>query len=69
MRKEKVQLTKFVGVNLPNVPNFIIHDVVQGGPVPIQMFTERELRKIGKAWTEALVNLAAKRRSQKETKG
>lgn len=63
MRTEKVKLTKFVSVNLPVLPNFIVHeDGKHHEVVPVRMFTNAELKKIGRAWTNALVKSATKKR-------
>ena len=58
MTKQKVRLTKNVSVNLPSVPNFIIHSAEREEVVPIRLFRNMELRKIGKAWTDALIKKA-----------
>lgn len=59
MKDVKVKLTKFVTVNLPMLPNFIVHDDGRTREtVPVRMFTDSEIKKIGKAWTTALLNHA-----------
>lgn len=50
---------KSVGVKVPRVPNFI---AVGSEYIAIANFTDNELRVIGKAWTNQLVELAKQRR-------
>lgn len=48
-------------VRLPTTPNFIF-EMTGGrerGPYPLDYYTEDELREIGKAWTERLVERRA----------
>lgn len=40
-------------VELPTIPNFI--RLYQGASLPIDAFSEEELRALGAAWTDALV--------------
>ena len=63
MTDQKVKLTKYVTVNMPGLPNFIIHeDGKMRISVPVRQFSERELKKIGMAWTDALIAKAAKKK-------
>ena len=47
-------------IKIPSMPNFFI--MSDGQSIPVQAVTEDALREIGAAWTEALVQHAAKRR-------
>ena len=54
-------MKKEIEVFIPSVPNFI--QVGKGAtPLGIEMFTEAELRQIGKDWTEKLVEVAKEKR-------
>lgn len=56
-------------IEVPSLPNFL-RNVVKGREkailVPIQDFTEAELREIASEWTEKWVKLATKKRKQME---
>ncbi len=43
-------------IKLPSVPNFFICS--DGFSVPVGQLPEKELRRIGKAWTDALITRA-----------
>ena len=47
-------------IEIPYVPN--VFRMSDGQSIPVQAVTEDALREIGAAWTEALVQHAAKRR-------
>lgn len=59
-KKLTVDLGMFV-VQLPMVPNFIRLDGFDSS-MSVGSFTDEALRKIGAAWTEALIAHAAERR-------
>lgn len=52
-------------VQVPMVPNFLI---LKGTKIPVSVagFTDKELRSIGKEWTEKLIENAAKKREQEK---
>lgn len=61
MKTIKVKLTKLVSVNLPTIPNFIIHEHGKlREVVPVNMFDKKELRKIAKVWSQELIKRGAK---------
>lgn len=53
---ETIQLSAVVDVRLPMLPNFL-RSSKDEGPVlfPLSAFSEADLRRIGQAWTEALI--------------
>lgn len=55
-------LTKQVDVETPRVPNFV---KVGNEYLPLSDFTDEELRLIGKAWIDALLDRAAVQRKRK----
>lgn len=57
----KIKLDNRTTVELPIIPNFIKSGE---STEPIARFTSKELRIIGKLWTEELVKLARKRRNK-----
>lgn len=46
-------LTVQAAVKIPKVPNFLLYD---GGKLPLDAVSEDELRKVGEAWTERLLD-------------
>lgn len=56
-------MQKSIEIKTPRVPNFILTDYK---PIPIENFTEEELREIGKDWTEELVRHAKHRKEHPE---
>ncbi len=60
----KITMSMLVELRLPTLPNFIRTE--NGDLIPIAQLSENELRHLGAQWTEALVNLAAKRRADKK---
>lgn len=59
MIRPTIVLRNQVKVRLPLVPNFLI---VEGSDhsIPVRAFSDRDLRALGKAWTEALLERARK---------
>lgn len=56
-----------IKVKLPKPPNFLRTE--QGDhPIPVGSIPESQLREIGKAWTEALVDHAINKKQLNETK-
>ena len=53
-----------VDVGVPHVPNFLRRS--DGTTFPIDGLTDEGLREVGKAWTEALVARAQKRRAPED---
>ena len=54
-------MKKEIGIKIPTVPNFIGYETeVYITGMPIASFTEKELRQIGKEWTEKLVEKGKK---------
>ncbi len=58
-----IQIETGMSVIVPMTPNFIKIDCIEGGPqvetsLPIRMFDDEALRKIGEQWTEDLVDKA-----------
>lgn len=51
-----------VAVKIPMTPNFIIREFGNGLSIPIQHFTNAELRQMGKLWVENLIKSANKKR-------
>lgn len=51
-----------VNIEIPMTPNFIRYGERKN--LPIADFTEKELREIGKQWTENLVKAAKKKREK-----
>lgn len=64
MNKDKFVSGKYYELRVPTRPNFITAIPVLGKPesVPVGMLTDSELKKIGKAWTSALIEEARKKR-------
>lgn len=58
-------MQKSIQINIPKPPNFISTDYKT---IPIENFTDDELRDIGKEWTENLVKNAQDRRNHPKTK-
>lgn len=59
-------LTVTAQVELPTVPNFL--RMTDGQSLPVSAVTEDHLRKIGEAWTEALIeNARAQAKRAKES--
>jgi hypothetical protein len=56
-------ITVKADVEVPLVPNFLNYN---GGTIRIADIAESDLRKIGEAWTEALIEKARKKRENKE---
>jgi hypothetical protein len=52
-------------VKVPMVPNFIRTESVMYSSVDVADCTDAELEELGKAWTNALIENAKKRRLQK----
>lgn len=49
-------------IKMPSLPNFLILE--SGEKVDVKDVTDRNLRKIGKVWTQALVEHAQNRRNK-----
>ena len=49
----KKKLMTLVEIKIPMTPNFIATE--NGDHIPVTDFSEAELRSIGEAWTEALI--------------
>lgn len=49
---DKIPLYDDETVNMPSLPNFLNRD---GLSMPVRMFNQKELQKIGRAWTKALM--------------
>ena len=69
-KKEKEMKKKIeIEIEAPTVPNFL-RNIVKGRDkailVPVQDFTDDELRKIGEEWTELLIKNAKKKRKQND---
>lgn len=47
---------------VPMTPNFIL---VDGHATPIAMFTDNQLKQIGRAWTDKIIEIATERRKNK----
>jgi hypothetical protein len=45
-------------VEIPQTPNFI--RLTPGGVCPVHLFSEKELKAIGREWTKALIQKAKK---------
>jgi hypothetical protein len=60
MKKTSLKFSKDINVNVPGVPNYIIVDT---RPVPVSSFSESELRAIGKAWIENLIERSKEQNS------
>jgi hypothetical protein len=65
-----IKIKKDLTIVIPMLPNYI--RVVSAGsasesiiPIPVQEFQDAELQKLGKAWTNALIESAQKKRLQK----
>lgn len=48
-----------IEIKIPSTPNFIM---VNDNPMPIADFTTKELKKIGKDWTNSLIEKADRNR-------
>lgn len=53
---------KTIKINIPSIPNFLISQ--EGLSFPIAGFSDSDLKKIGKEWTEKLVTKAQLRREE-----
>jgi len=51
-----------IRAQVPRVPNFLLTD---GKPYPVGDISDRELRAIGKLWTDALLESAQRQRANK----
>lgn len=62
MEEVEVKVAKDLTVMLPVLPKFVRS--ARGGGVMMELseLTEREIRKLGKAWTEAMIAKAKRRR-------
>lgn len=56
----KIQNKGWEEVVVPQTPNFIRRPS-DGFPIPVQELSEKQLRAIGKAWTDELVTKALQR--------
>ena len=54
-----MSLTKKIEMKVPNTPNFI---QVGENWIPVQNFTDKELKEIGRQWLINLLNKANKRK-------
>jgi hypothetical protein len=53
-------------VEVPQVPNFLRSTLAPlGASIPVDALTEEELRRVGEAWTEALIVNARKMRASR----
>lgn len=52
-------------VKVPNTPNFI-RRIGDDFPIPIDQFTDAQLRKIAAAWRDALLSSAAAKRGMRK---
>lgn len=67
MDELKVELGITASVNVPLVPNFLmLNDRGHTYSIPVRCFTEEALRKLGAAWTEALVENAKRQECRVE---
>lgn len=57
-------LTVTAEVELPRPPNFMRY---QGGTIPVGDLSDEDLRRIGEAWTEALLQRAREQREEGAT--
>ncbi len=57
---KEIEIITKAKVGIPWVPNNIVCD---GGYVPIQKFTDDELKNIGENWTEELIKKARAKRA------
>lgn len=58
---KKIKLTQLVSVNMPLIPNFIIHeDGNLKETVPLNLFSKKQLSKIAKEWSKEFVSRGVK---------
>ena len=59
-------MQKSLSIIVPSVPNFLLigdsTDEKRRITIPVEEFSDSELKKIGKEWTEKLLEEAAKKR-------
>lgn len=58
-------MQKSIQIEIPRPPNFIRTDYKT---IPIENFTDEELRDIGKEWTDNLIKNAHQRKKSPKTK-
>ena len=51
-------------IMVPRTPNFLRFEDPGHGSIPIEDVAEKDLRKIGKLWTEELIERAEERRNR-----
>lgn len=44
-----------IKIKPPSVPSFLTYDGFPNAKIPISQFSEKELKKIGKDWTNRLI--------------
>lgn len=59
MKTKAIEAGAQILISLPLTPNFLRSNF---GTLPIAFFTDEQLREVGRAWTEALVEKARSRR-------